>query len=56
MCLGLAIDLAGGRWLPKEAPRTARTAAPVATNDAAPRVGLLVAIGLAVVVYRRAMR
>ena len=54
MCLGLAIYLAGGRWLPREAPRTARKAAPVATDDAATRVGLLVAIGLAVVVYRMA--
>ena len=54
MCLGLAIYLGGGRWLPREAPRTARKAAPVATDDAATRVGLLVAIGPAVVVYRMA--
>jgi len=54
MCLGLAIYLAGGRWLPREAPRTKRTPAPAATDDAATRVGLLVAIALAVVVYRMA--
>jgi POT family proton-dependent oligopeptide transporter len=54
MCLGLAIYLAGGRWLPKEAPRPARAAAPAEGHDAATRVGLLVAVGLAVVVYRMA--
>jgi POT family proton-dependent oligopeptide transporter len=54
MCLGLAIYLAGGRWLPREAPRTARRATPAAGDDAGTRVGLLVAIGLAVVVYRMA--
>ena len=55
MCLGLGVYLAGGRWLPKEGPRTvARPAAAAATDDGAVRVGLLVAIGLAVVVYRMA--
>jgi POT family proton-dependent oligopeptide transporter len=54
MCLGLAVYLLGGRWLPKEAPRTAQRAAAVTGDDAATRVGLLVAIGLAVVVYRMA--
>ena len=54
MCLGLAIYLAGGRWLPREAPRMAPKSAPAGSDDAATRVGLLVAIGLAVVVYRMA--
>ncbi len=54
MCLGLAIYLAGGRWLVKEGPRTPRERAPAAADDGATRVGLLVAIGLAVVVYRMA--
>jgi proton-dependent oligopeptide transporter, POT family len=54
MCLGLAIYLAGGRWLVQEGPRTARSQVPAAADDAATRVGLLVAIGLAVVVYRMA--
>jgi POT family proton-dependent oligopeptide transporter len=54
MCLGLAIYLAGGRWLPREGRRVpSKTPAP-ANDDAATRVGLLVAIGLAVVVYRMA--
>src|SRR3954468_8587561 len=54
MCLGLAIYLAGGRWLPREGPPKARDVEAVASDDAATRVGLLVAIGLAVVVYRMA--
>ena len=54
MCLGLAIYLAGGRWLPREAPRTPPKPAAAARDDAATRIGLLVAIGLAVVVYRMA--
>ena len=54
MCLGLAIYLAGGRWLPREAPRAARKVEEAPNDDAATRVGLLVAIGLAVVVYRMA--
>ena len=54
MCLGLAIYLAGGRWLPKEGPRTPTRAASAPDDDAATRVGLLVAIALAVVVYRMA--
>ena len=53
MCLGLAIYLSGSRWLPKDEARTARKA-PAPVDDAATRVGLLVAIGLAVVVYRMA--
>ena len=54
MCLGLGVYLFGSRWLPRERPRAARTAAPETVDDAATRVGLLVAIGLAVVVYRMA--
>ena len=56
MCLGLAIYLAGGRWLVQEGPRARRERAPVAASgdETATRVGLLVAIGLAVVVYRMA--
>ena len=54
MCLGLAIYLAGGRWLPREGPRREVASAPAAVDHSVTRVGLLVAIGLAVVVYRMA--
>lgn len=54
MCLGLAIYLAGGRWLPRDAPRTALRETPQPADEGATRVGLLVLIGLAVVVYRMA--
>ena len=53
MCLGLAIYLAGGRWLPRQdKPRDAVDAASGPPVEGRTRVGLLVAIGLAVVVYR----
>ena len=54
MCLGLVIYLAGGRWLPEDGPRAMPQPMPASTDDAATRVGRLVAIGLAVVVYRMA--
>lgn len=53
MCLGLAVYLAGSRYLPPEPPRAARTA----TADGADGQGtiaLLLAAALAVVVFRTA--
>jgi POT family proton-dependent oligopeptide transporter len=54
MCLGLVVYLAGGRWLPRDGARRAPPSVPAPGYDPAPRVGLLVAVGLAVVVYRMA--
>ena len=54
MCLGLAVYLGGSRWLPREGPRRAARPVAAAPDEAATRVGLLVAIALAVVVYRMA--
>jgi len=53
MCAGLAVYVMGGRWLPRDEPPAARQATLAEAGDApATRVGLLVAIGLAVVLFR----
>lgn len=56
MVIGLAIYLAGGRWLPPEPKRTARTPAVGAgpVGGGTERWALLAATGLAVVVFRGA--
>jgi POT family proton-dependent oligopeptide transporter len=54
MCLGLAIYIGGGRHLPPEPLRTARVKRPGAKQTPVGAFFILLAVGLAVVVYRSA--
>ena len=55
MCLGLAIYIGGGRYLPPEPPKkTVRSATPAAAGLSPATLLTLLAVGLSVVVYRSA--
>jgi len=54
MCLGLAIYIMGGRYLPPEPPKTMKSDAAPAAKTPTGVLLVLLAVGLAVVVYRSA--
>lgn len=52
MCLGLAIYLLGGKYLPAEASRTTAPAPHAAADDGRGNIPLLIAVALAVMLFR----